>query len=479
MDRLKLLLVDLFPQDDVLIEVRAVLGSASNLSWEIKHETLASEAIGSAARRLSSVKSRFQPDINLLSIGPNSSDLAEHILEILRCASGGVGTLVLSSQRAYEPMAALLARGASDYVIPPLRAIDLLPRIRRLVRWPSQAESSAEAIKDELGLSGFIGQSAALMEELKNVSAAARCPANVLITGETGTGKELVAKAIHDLSSRASKPFVPVDCGAIPPELIENELFGHEAEAFTSARTTKAGLIQAAAHGTLFLDEVHALSLCAQAKFLRFVQEKQYRSVGSDKICNADIRIVAATNIDLRKAAADGRFREDLFYRLHVIPISLPPLRARMEDIPRLTEHFLGLFALAYERPVPEITPAALQKLLAYDWPGNIRQLRNVIESAVVLAKNRTVDEQDIQLPGATVAQFESFQARKARAIAEFERAELTRLLVAHGGNISQAARAAGKHPRAFWGLTRKYRLKAVTGLSQRNSDAETIVALQ
>jgi DNA-binding NtrC family response regulator len=243
-------------------------------------------------------------------------------------------------------------------------------------------------------------------------------------------------------------------------ELVENELFGHESGAFTSATSSQQGLIHKAEGGTLFLDEIDCLPPLAQTKLLRFLQEKEYRPLGSTKICKADVRIVAATNISLEEAVKTGMFRNDLYYRLNIVPFKLLPLRERREDIPLLAQHFLHKYATEYDKQASAFSSDAIQQLMISDWPGNVRELEHVIERAVVLSDQKIIQKADIVLPGLeTRVRQESFQEAKARVVAQFESAYIQSLLLAHQGNITKAAKAAQKNRRAFWQLMRKYRI--------------------
>jgi two-component system, NtrC family, response regulator GlrR len=312
----------------------------------------------------------------------------------------------------------------------------------------------------------MVGESPAFLAAIEKVPLVARCDATVLISGETGTGKELVARAIHYLSPRAKKPFVAVNCGAIPPELVENELFGHERSAFTGATASQTGLIQEAEGGTLFLDEVDSLPLLAQVKLLRFLQEKEYRPLGAGRMLKADVRVVAAANSDLEGAVEAGRLRQDLYYRLSVIPLHLPALRERREDIPLLARHFLAKYAREMGQPARGLSPGALQTLLDHPWPGNVRELEHVVQRAVVLSQDQgEVGAGHVVLPrsrrSAARPAAEGFQQAKARAVAEFEAAYIRDLLLLHQGNISRAAKSAEKNRRAFWELIRKHGIDA------------------
>ena len=305
-----------------------------------------------------------------------------------------------------------------------------------------------------------MGQSEVLLAQLRKLPLIAGCDATVLISGETGTGKEMCARAIHYLGRRATKPFIPVDCGAIPLDLIENELFGHERGAFTTAVTTQRGMIEEAAGGSLFLDEIHSLPIQMQVKLLRFLQEKEYRPLGSPKARRADVRILAATNIALADAIREGRFRQDLYYRLDVLSLTLPPLRERPEDIPLLARHFLTVYAAEFGRAIEGFTEGALERLKAHSWPGNAREIENLIQRAVLQSQASLIEADDIALPDPVASPVvKSFQARKAEVVEAFERDYLRALLTKHEGNVSAAARTAQKDRRALWELLRKHQL--------------------
>jgi DNA-binding NtrC family response regulator len=281
-----------------------------------------------------------------------------------------------------------------------------------------------------------------------------------LIAGETGTGKELVARAIHSCSDRQAKPFIPVNCGTLPDHLFENELFGHTKGAFTDASSTEKGLVAEAEGGTLFLDEIDTLSASAQIKLLRFLQHREYRPLGSSKSRIADVRIIAATNTDLWQHVQAKSFREDLYHRLNVLSLTVPPLRERAADISLLAKHFLTVYSKQHHREVLSFAPGALQKLVAYSWSGNVRELEGVVQRAVLLASAPVLQYEDIDLPvmhNGIVK--ETFHVAKAQAVEQFEHNYLVGLMVAHQGNISQAAKTAGKDRRTLQRLLHKYSL--------------------
>lgn len=362
----------------------------------------------------------------------------------------------------------LFKLGVTDFITPPLKACDVMPRLWRLTEHVQKKNCLVERLREKIGLRQILGNSPALMGELRKIPFVAGCDSSILISGETGTGKEMIARAIHYLGPRASKPFSPVNCGAIPTELVENELFGHARGAFTSAATSENGIVQESDGGTLFLDEIDCLPLSAQVKLLRFLQEKEYRQLGSARTRRADVRIIAATNCNPEHAVKQGTFRRDLYYRLNVIPLTLPALRERREDIMLLVRHFTKQYSQEFNKKVETISAEAERKLLLYDWPGNVRELQNMVERAVVFSSGTVLQKEEFNLPETeAVRPDESFQKAKAKVIVEFEKAYIQAILLAHRGNITQAAHTAGKNRRAFWELMKKHE---ITGNQFRSS---------
>ena len=318
-----------------------------------------------------------------------------------------------------------------------------------------------------------IGQSASHRGVLDVISKIAGTDVEILITGETGVGKERYARYAHQCSKRANKQFVTVNCGGLPSELFENELFGHIGGAFTGARQKSEGLVAEAENGTLFLDEIDSLPLPCQVKLLRFVQEKEYRRLGEARLRKADVRFIAATNADLQAATRDGRFREDLLYRLRVVPVEVPPLRERRDDIHLLLETFCDRYSKAYQLPRPVFSERALRHLLAYNWPGNVRELEKCVKYLTCIQLTRPVDRYDLPLPhdtkpdadaagrGGVMATDGPFQKLKNQIVCEFECAYLVSALRRSNGNIAHAAAASGKPRRVFFELMRKHGLKA------------------
>jgi two-component system, NtrC family, response regulator GlrR len=321
----------------------------------------------------------------------------------------------------------------------------------------------------------LIGTSKCFLQATGMIPILSASRSTVLISGETGTGKELFARAIHYCGERRSKPFVPVNCAALPDHLIENELFGHSKGAFTGALLEKSGLLQEADGGTLFLDEINSLSLSVQSKLLRVLQDQEFRPLGSTKSKTVNVKIIAATNTDLRHLVETRQFREDLFYRLNVLSLALPPLRDRKEDILLLANHSLNAYTKEFGKRTLHLSHAAKVKLMGYSWPGNVRELQGVLQRTVAMASGDLLEAHDLDLPetekpeliGPTMALMSregisdncSFQDMKAKVIEEFERAYLSELLSTHQGNISKAARVAKKERRAFQRLLHKHGL--------------------
>lgn len=355
----------------------------------------------------------------------------------------------------------LLQTQAADFITTPLKAIELIPRLLRIVSSHLDTAAAAHNIAGDSILRQLLGENEAFLTEIRKIPRLAATGVSVLIRGDTGTGKELAARAVHYLSPRRHRPFVAVNCGAIPIELIENELFGHEAGAYTGAARSRHGVIHEAEGGTLFLDEIDCLPLLSQAKLLRFLQEKEYRPLGSAKTIRAEVRIVCATNTDLDQAVREGRFRQDLFYRLNVGSIRLPALSERPEDIPILARHFLRKYAAVLSRPVREIGHEAMRDLQRRPWPGNVRELEHAVERAVIFSNSPVLTSADFADERPARKPAESLRDAKKQVVRQFERAQIEELLAAHNGNITQAAKAAAKNRRAFWELMRKHGITA------------------
>ncbi|HEU4595302.1 MAG TPA: sigma-54 dependent transcriptional regulator [Pyrinomonadaceae bacterium] len=452
----KILLLDFTADGQPCAELRAILAP----SFELLTETVAAAPTPSIMDELAARVSALKPDVIFVAL---AGELLRHPGEIFGAftrEAAPAPCIVVSEEGGPGETFELLQHGAVDFVTAPLREADVLPRVWRLLKQTRRAEALPRALGEKLGLRNIIGESPTFLAETRKIPLVAKCDACVLIYGETGTGKEVYARAIHYLSPREHKPFIPVNCGAIPLELVENELFGHERGAFTGAGMTRPGLLREAEGGTLFLDEIDCLPPLAQVKLLRFIQEKEYRPLGSTKTCRADVRIIGAANVNFEEAVRTGKLRKDLYYRLSVIKLALPPLRERREDIPLLARHFLKKYSAEFGKPLPVIPHESLAALISYDWPGNVRELEHVIECAFVFSEQSATLSFDIHPPGQNAeARPETFQQAKNKTITQFEREYIQKLLLAHGGNITRAAHTARKNRRAFWELIRKHRI--------------------
>ncbi len=302
----------------------------------------------------------------------------------------GQAVLIITDRPHLSAAVQAVKEGATDLLLKPCQAGLVIDTCHRLF---NAAVSPTTEVRTTTGrrrtLSKIIGSSPQMLRVFETIESAARFPSTVLIVGETGTGKELVARAIHEMSPRSSRPMVSINCAAIPETLLEDELFGHVKGAFTGAHQTRIGRFEQADGGTIFLDEIGEMSLNLQAKLLRVLQEREFERLGSGRTIKVDVRVIAATSAELEEKIRQGEFRKDLYYRLNVIAIKLPALRDRREDLPQLAAYFLNCFSQAYGLPPKSLTPATLERLSAYDWPGNIRQLQNVIERATILSGNR------------------------------------------------------------------------------------------
>jgi DNA-binding NtrC family response regulator len=404
-----------------------------------------------------------EPDAALLDIRMPGMDG----LDVLRKArEGGSDTAVIIMTAHGDSSAAIEAMklGAFDYVAKPIDFDALLPQLRRAIEHRKLAQSAVRDARDSAEPAtpapAMIGHSPAMQDVYKRIGQVASSEATVLVRGESGTGKELVVNAIHHNSSRARGPLIKVNCASIPETLLESELFGHEKGAFTNALFRRVGRFEEANHGTLFLDEVGELAPSLQAKLLRAVQERTIERLGSNVPIKVDLRLITATARNLEEAVSEGRFREDLYYRLNVVTITLPPLRERRQDIPLLVDFFLRRSG----RPVT-ITPGALQKLCGYHWPGNVRELENTVERARVLAPGGIIDDAEIQLQqrsesaGVRWADGVPLEEGWKKCLAAVERSLIERAMVLAGGNKSKAAELLGIHRRFLYEKLREFGL--------------------
>jgi len=388
------------------------------------------------------------PSLILLDIWLPGLDGVE-ILKAIKAKHPQIRVVMMSGHGTIETAVKATKLGAFDFIEKPLSLDKVLLIVRHALDMASLEEENILLKQKVAHKYELTGQSEPIMELKETIDLVAPTNAWILIMGENGTGKELVARSIHKQSKRAHKPFIEVNCAAIPEELIESELFGHEKGAFTGATEKKRGKFDLAHEGTLFLDEVADMSLKAQAKILRILQEKKYERVGGTSVIATDVRVLAATNKDLEKEMEAGRFRQDLFYRLNVIPLRVPPLRERKEDIPLLVKCFLKDFALKEGEVEKTITNDALAMLIKHDWPGNVRELKNIAERLVIMTAGNIIDENDIppfvkedeiSEPDTSGTALDSYRSAKAA----FERQYIAGKLKEYDGNISRTAEAIG-----------------------------------
>lgn len=394
-----------------------------------------------------------------------SSDIVDILRSRLRSPSLAI---VDRNEGRFSPE---ILKCCDEFLCWPCQEEELRCRLSRLLpESGASVFSGSPTALEEFAAFEMIGRSPRFLHTLSLIKRIACYDAPVLIQGETGTGKEMAARAIHYLGARREYPFTPVNCGAIPESLFENELFGHEKGAFTDARDSQLGLVAQSERGTLFLDEVESLSPKAQVTLLRFLQDFEYKPLGGTRAVKADLRVISASNTDLEKSVSGGEFRRDLWFRLHVIPLHLPSLAERPGDISLLAEYFLDKFSHHYHQAVRRFGPRALSWMNAYSWPGNVRELENFVHRALVTSDGPLIgfsevipDAIDDSVSGdAPAATSISFSAAKSKVIAEFERRYLGQLMQEAEGNVTRAARIAGKERRALGKLLKKHGLARI-----------------
>jgi two-component system response regulator AtoC len=410
-----------------------------------------------------------RPDIVVMDVRMPGMSGLDVLDQMKRQRIDDVPVLMMTAYGTSNIAIEAIQRGAYDYVTKPFELDDLLITVKRTLdhkELAQKAKAVDETIRDPLD--NIIGNTSAMQHVYKTIGRVARTDATILITGESGTGKELVAGAIHYNSNRRTGPYVKVPCASLTESLLESELFGHEAGSFTSAIKTRKGRFEMADKGTIFLDEIGEMSLNTQKKLLRVLQEREFERVGSNTPIKVDTRVIAATNRNLGSEVASGDFREDLYYRLNVIAIELPPLRDRMDDVPLLTEHFLQKYRDDSLDGPPRISEDALAKMLEYHWPGNVRELENAVHRAIILARGSVITPQHIVFTGApgknegadeAIAQKVASGFTLKDIVAEAEREAIAAALDQANGNRSQAAKQLGIYRRLLYAKIKEYEL--------------------
>jgi len=435
--RPKLLLVD----DDPSIV------SQLSLAFEDEYEVLRAQDPKTAWGTVQ----KEHPDLMTLDLALEGENPESGFSLLDKCLAfdPGMKIVLITGNDTRENARRAVERGAFDFFGKPIDLAELGVLLRRAAQLRGLEDRAAEGKvhADEDRLGDLLGRSREMKAVFRLLRRVAPTDVTVLILGESGTGKEVVAREIHRLSLRAEKPFISISCGAIPENLLESELFGHEKGAFTSAHTTRPGRLELAHGGTVFLDEIGDMPMTLQVKLLRFLQEREIERVGGRRVIPLDVRVVAATNRDLEQGVKEGRFREDLFYRINVVPIVLPPLRERKEDVQALAQFFMQRFSDEAKKNFAEISQEALETLIGYEWPGNVRELANVIERAIVLGQPPTIQIEDLS-PGIVASEAEvnnrSTPQSYHESIDEYRREVIVNALAQAKGNRAAAARSLG-----------------------------------
>jgi len=417
-------------------------------------------------------KDRFDLAITDLRLGSEDGlDVTEELLRI----HPGLPVIILTAHGSIPNAVEAMQRGAFGYLTKPFDDKELKTKIEdglSLQRMRGEIQRLKTLVNELYGMENVVARSPAMQRLLQQVVQVADSDATILLFGETGTGKEVFARVIHSNSRRSKGPFVALNCAAIPETLFESELFGHVRGAFTSAHGAKRGLFQSANGGTLFFDEIGEMPLSMQVKLLRAVQEREVREVGSEISTKIDVRIIAATNKDLAEAVKNGSFRNDLYYRISVVPLFIPPLRDRRDDIPLLAQQFLTASAKRANKGLRGFTPAALNRLVTHPWPGNVRELENVIEKATVMTRQDMITPDLLPAMGSSP---DALLKPLTEAKEEFEKTYLKNVLQLTGGNISRAAQFAGRYRADFYKMLKKYGLHPSTTKAKAEADLEEL----
>jgi two-component system response regulator AtoC len=391
------------------------------------------------------------------------------VLEAAKKLQPDVSVVIMTAYATVDTAVTAMKMGAYDYLMKPFDPEELSLMMQKIVSQQSLVRENAvlrQALKQEYRFRDLLSKSPAMQSVFELARTAARSNSTILVLGESGSGKEVLARAVHGESPRADGPFVAVSCAALTESLLESELFGHEKGAFTGAISRRKGKFEAAHGGTLFLDEVGDIGPKLQLDLLRVLEERRFHRVGGNEPIEVDVRIIAATNRDLRRAAREGKFREDLFYRLNVIPILIPPLRDRREDIPLLVETFVERLAVEMKRPIEGLSPEAMSAIMAHDWPGNVRELRNVLERGAVVSTGSVIQLSDLGLPTKLEA---PAKPGTLASLEEIEKRHVAAVLSHTHGNISQSARILGIDRVTLYNKMKKW------GLRRDGEEAETV----
>ncbi len=450
----KILIVD--DEEDMLENCRRIL-DRKGFSCITTNNPLEAPEIVSEARPAVVVTDLKMPEKDGMELLKELKEIDPSLIVIVFTAYASVSSAVEA-----------MKDGAFDFIPKPFSSDQLVVTIERALkhrRLEMENKNLRTQLDDSYGFDNIIGKSSAITAVFELIKKVAKTEANILIYGESGTGKELTAKSVHVNSNRRDRAFIPVDCVALSENLLESELFGHEKGSFTGAHASKSGLFELSDKGTIYFDEIAKMNLATQAKLLRVLQEKQFRRVGGSHLLDVDFRVISTTNVDLNKAISSGKFIEDLFWRLNVITIEVPPLRERREDIELLTHHFINEYAEKNKKSIKGITAEASEALYNYHWPGNIRELQNVIERGTSLTDDRYINISD--LPGNVIDSSSDsdymknlpFKSAKRKWLESFERKYFTDILQEFNGNISKAARKAGIDRKTVYRILKKHGL--------------------
>ena len=424
------------------------------LESEGYHVETASDIAG--AKELA-VKNEYELAIlDMKFTGGNGIELMKSIHEV----DQDLPVIILTAHGTIETAVEAMKEGAYVYLTKPFNHRELLLQIKNGIEKSNlsrEVKRLRNIINKDYTIQNIVGRSEMMKQVFDLTALAAQSNSSVFISGESGTGKGMIARALHQLSDRRDKPFVSLNCASIPETLLESELFGFERGAFTGAVSNKKGLFLQADGGMIFLDEISEIPLSMQGKLLKAIEEKEFYPLGAQKSVKVDIRIVSASNKDIEKEVEKGSFRSDLFYRIHVIPIRIPPLRERKDDIPLLVEYFLGKCAAKMNKQIKNITPQALKRIMVYSWPGNVRELENVIECAVVMARDDVINEDMLVITNSKMDENTFLPFKESKN--DFERNYLMELMKISKGNVSQAAKMAGKYRADLYAMLEKHNL--------------------